>query len=96
MLFGAGRTSSSVYYVTVSIGVAGGYVHAKKLICRANGYAGEIGNIIIDSSVSIYPVLNVGFIEGLASGTALQSRTLEKKPRLSRSFSVYSQNEYGL
>lgn len=70
-LFGTGRTSSSVYHVTVSTGVAGGYVHAKKPIYRANGYAGEIDNIIIDSSGPIYPVLNVGSHEGLESGTVL-------------------------
>lgn len=78
-LFGAGRTSSSVYYVTVSTGIGGGYVHEKKLIRGANGYAGEIGNTIIDSSGPVHPVLNVGSLEGLASGTALQSRALEKE-----------------
>ncbi|MEK4649456.1 type I phosphomannose isomerase catalytic subunit [Exiguobacterium sp. FSL W8-0210] len=78
-LFGAGKTSSSVYYVTVSTGIGGGYVHEKKLIRGANGYAGEIGNTIIDSSGPVHPVLNVGSLEGLASGTALQSRALEKE-----------------
>ena len=65
--------------MTVSTGIGGGYVHERKLIRGANGYAGEIGNTIIDSSGPVHPVLNVGSLEGLASGTALQSRALEQE-----------------
>ncbi len=72
-LYGVGRHSSSVYYVTVSSGIGGGYVYKKQLIRGANGYAGEIGNTIIDSSGPLHPVLNKGSLEGYASGTALQS-----------------------
>jgi len=78
-LFGAGQSYSSVYYVTVSTGIGGGYVYEKKLIRGAHGYAGEIGNTIIDSSGPAHPVLNAGSLEGLASGTALQSRAIEKQ-----------------
>ncbi|MFX4306835.1 ROK family protein [Exiguobacterium sp. A1_3_1] len=77
-LYGAGRHSSSVYYVTVSTGIGGGYVYMKQLIRGANGYAGEIGNTIIDSSGPLHPVLNKGSLEGYASGTALQSRANER------------------
>ena len=77
-LYGAGRHSSSVYYVTVSTGIGGGYVYEKQLIRGANGYAGEIGNTIIDSSGPLHPVLNKGSLEGYASGTALQSRANER------------------
>ena len=91
-LFGAGRTSSSVYYVTISTGIGGGYVYEKKLIRGANGYAGEIGNTIIDSSGPIHPVLNIGSLEGLASGTVLQSRALEKKaPSIEKLLSIPSE-----
>lgn len=50
----------------------------KQLIRGANGYAGEIGNTIIDSSGPLHPVLNKGSLEGYASGTALQSRANER------------------
>lgn len=78
-LFGAGKNFSSVYYVTVSTGIGGGYVYEKQLIRGANGCAGEIGNTIIEFSGSPHPVLNTGSLEGLASGTALQLRAREKQ-----------------
>ena len=73
-LFGAGQDYSSIYYMTVSTGIGGGYIYQKLLIRGANGYAGEIGNTIIDASGPEHPVLNAGSLEGLASGTALQKR----------------------
>lgn len=73
-LFGAGQDYASIYYMTVSTGIGGGYVYQKTLIRGAHGYAGEIGNTIIDASGPEHPVLNKGSLEGLASGTALQTR----------------------
>lgn len=70
-LFGVGRTSSSVYYVTVSIGIGGDFI-----MRRSSSVRPMDGNIIIDSSWPAYPVPNLGSHEELANGTTL--RALEK------------------
>lgn len=90
-LFGAGRTSSSVYYMTVSNGIGGSYVHEKKLIRGANGYAGEIGNTIIDSFGPYILCSTPGLLAGRHSNHAPRRR----KPRPSRCYSFYRQNEPG-
>lgn len=76
--FGAGKGFDSVFYVTVSTGIGGGYVYKHQIIRGANGSAGEIGNMIIRSNGPAHPVLNRGSLESLASGTALMNRASEK------------------
>lgn len=70
---GAGKGAKSVFYVTVSTGVGGGYVNNGELISGAQGNCGEIGNMIVNPSPDAYqgPGLNKGALEGLASGTAI-------------------------
>lgn len=70
---GAGKGAKSVFYVTVSTGVGGGYVNNGELISGARGNCGEIGNMIVNPSPDAYqgPGLNKGALEGLASGTAI-------------------------
>ncbi|MFC3884696.1 ROK family protein [Bacillus songklensis] len=70
--FGAGAGYESVFYITVSTGVGGGFVYNKQVIKGANSCAGEIGNMIITNTGPSHPVLNKGSLELLASGTALQ------------------------
>ncbi|MDQ0243684.1 glucokinase [Bacillus fengqiuensis] len=76
--FGAGVGYESVFYITVSTGVGGGFVYNKQVIKGANSCAGEIGNMIITNTSPVHPVLNQGSLELLASGTALQQAGREK------------------
>lgn len=76
--FGAGKGYDSVFYVTVSTGIGGGYVYKNQIIRGANESAGEIGNMIIRSDGPAHPVLNKGSLESLASGTALMNHASEK------------------
>lgn len=76
--FGAGRHVDSVFYVTVSTGIGGGFVHKQNLISGAHGSAGEVGNMIIRKDGPTHPTLNVGALETHASGTALQKRAQHK------------------
>ncbi|WP_406944905.1 ROK family protein [Halobacillus sp. SY10] len=69
--FGAGKGYSSVYYITVSTGIGGGYVLNNKIVQGAHGYAGEIGNMIIQPNGPSWSNLNAGSLEALASGTAI-------------------------
>ena len=41
-LYGGGRGYSSVFYITISTGIGGGFVLDKKIINRSNNLAGEI------------------------------------------------------
>jgi len=70
---GAGKGASSVFFVTVSTGIGGGYVLGGQLVSGAQGNCGEIGNMIVNPSPDAYhgPGLNKGALEGLASGTAI-------------------------
>ncbi|WP_083584241.1 ROK family protein [Bacillus weihaiensis] len=70
---GAGKGARSVYFLTISTGIGGGYVLNGELVSGAQGSCGEIGNMIVDPSPDAYqgPGLNKGALEGLASGTAI-------------------------
>jgi len=70
-MLGAGKDCDSVYYVTISTGIGGALVVNRKVISRAHGYAGEVGNIIIDRYREKVGPLNAGAVESEASGTAL-------------------------
>jgi glucokinase len=68
---GAGKDVNSVFYITVSTGIGGGYVLNKKIVQGAQGNCGEIGNMIVDPAGEGAPGLNKGALEALASGTAI-------------------------
>lgn len=68
---GAGVGHQSVYYITWSTGIGGGFVIDGKLFKGAQGYAGEIGNMIIQPKGYQHANLNAGALEAVASGTAI-------------------------
>lgn len=70
-LLGAGRGYASVFYITVSTGVGGGFVYKRQLISGAHNCAGEIANMIISEEGPDGDGLNRGALESLTSGTAL-------------------------
>ncbi|MEH6942839.1 type I phosphomannose isomerase catalytic subunit [Bacillus sp. JJ722] len=72
-ILGAGKEQESVFYMTVSTGIGGGFVYKNQLIRGAQDCAGEIGNMIIDSKGPSHTILNQGSLETLASGSALNS-----------------------
>ncbi|MGP4059099.1 ROK family protein [Halobacillus sp. H74] len=75
--FGAGKGKESVFYITVSTGVGGGFVFNGTVFSGAHGYAGEIGNMIINPNGYQYSNLNKGSLESYASGTAIGKRAQE-------------------
>ncbi len=77
-ILGAGKGKNIVYYITHSTGIGGALIIDKKLIVGKNGYAGEIGNIIVDKNKESLNGLNKGAVESLASGPAL-ARKLNSK-----------------
>jgi len=77
-LVGAGKGYKIVYYITHSTGVGGALVADGKVISGKNGYAGEVGNIIVTSVGEKINHLNVGAAENVFSGTALVKDAKEK------------------
>ncbi|WP_411334723.1 ROK family protein [Metabacillus indicus] len=75
---GSGANCESVYYVTVSTGIGGALIINKQLFNGANGYAGEIGNMIVEPNGYKHNNLNSGSFEGIASGTSIGRRAFEK------------------
>lgn len=73
-MLGAGKGYESVFYITISTGVGGGFVLRNQVVQGCNGYAGEIGNMIILPDGPSHPSLNAGCLEVLASGTAIAQR----------------------
>ena len=73
-LLGKGKGHEIVYYITHSTGIGGALIIGGKLVNGKNGYAGEIGNIIIDENGEKVNHLNKGSVETEFSGTALSRK----------------------
>lgn len=66
--FGAGQGYDSLFYITVSTGVGGGWIVNNQPWRGAGGMAGEIGHIIVDPSGPMCLCGKRGCVERLASG----------------------------
>lgn len=67
-LLGAGKGKESVYYITLSTGVGGGFIYKGEIIGGANSVAAEIGNMIINDDKYKHANMNYGGVEGQCSG----------------------------
>ncbi len=70
-MFGAGRGSRNMVYLTISTGIGGGVITDGKILEGANGTAAELGHMTIDWHGERCNCGNVGCLERLASGTAI-------------------------
>ncbi len=66
-----GRKIEHLVYLTISTGIGGGVIVGGKLLLGANGFAAELGHIVIDAFGKRCNCGNVGCLEAMASGTAL-------------------------
>ncbi|QIK70203.1 ROK family protein [Erysipelothrix sp. HDW6C] len=99
-LVGAGKGRKVVYYVTHSTGIGGALVVDGKVVSGRKGYAGEIGNIVIDRDRvrrSDVNTLNAGAVENEASGSAMVRKAQETIDRQITSafeiFKLYEKND---
>jgi len=76
-LAGAGKDMAIVYYVTISTGIGGALIINGKVVSGNQGYAGEIGNIIVDRYRKPNFGLNVGALEAEAGGRSLTMKAKE-------------------
>ena len=76
-MFGSGKGTRHMLYITVSTGVGGGVVIDGDLYRGASGAAGELGHITIDSTGPICGCGGRGHLESLSSGTSIARRGKE-------------------
>ncbi len=72
--YGQGAGAHMLVYMTISTGIGGGIVANGRPLMGANGMAGELGHMSIDSKGPLCQCGNVGCLERIASGTAIADR----------------------
>lgn len=75
--FGAGQGMSSLFYITVSTGVGGGWILNGKPWRGAGNMAGEIGHTVVDPNGPICLCGKRGCVERLASGLYIAQQVKE-------------------
>lgn len=75
---GAGKNAESVYYMTLSTGVGGGFIYKGEIVNGYNSIAAEVCNMIINEDTHRHSGLNEGGLEGQCSGPSI-SRIASKK-----------------
>lgn len=73
-VYGAGRGSTHLVYITVSTGVGGGVILNGRVYHGACGGAGEIGHVTVAPDGPTCRCGNQGCLEAVASGTAMEQR----------------------
>jgi glucokinase len=76
--FGAGRGFSHLVYITVSTGIGGGVIIDNALFLGSQGFAAEIGHMVIDPDGPRCACGNIGCLEALASGSAIARMASEE------------------
>ncbi|MHC0062218.1 ROK family protein [Nostoc sp. UIC 10890] len=82
--FGAGQGYESLFYITVSTGVGGGWILNGQPWRGAGGMAGEIGHVVVDPAGPVCLCGKRGCVERLASGPYMAQNVreiLETKPQ---------------
>ena len=70
--YGAGRGVSHMIYMTISTGIGGGIIVDNKLFLGWRGLAGEVGHQTLDANGPLCNCGNIGCLEVLAAGPALE------------------------
>ncbi len=75
--FGAGQGYESLFYITVSTGVGGGWILNGQPWRGAGGMAGEIGHVVVDPAGPVCLCGKRGCVERLASGPYMAQNARE-------------------
>ncbi|MDF5708796.1 MAG: ROK family protein [Nostoc sp. S4] len=75
--FGAGQGYDSLFYITVSTGVGGGWILNNQPWRGVGGMAGEIGHIVVDPAGPVCLCGKRGCVERLASGPYMAENARE-------------------
>lgn len=80
-LVGAGRGHDSVFFLTVSTGLGGGYIYRGKIVDGAHSFGAEVFAMIVNDDPYARPGLTPGCVELQCSGTALGRMATERLGR---------------
>jgi len=95
-LLGAGKGLPVVFYITHSTGIGGALIVNGKVVSGRNGYAGEIGNIIVTRDGEKINHLNIGAVENRASGVALVKAAQQQlDPSIDSAYSLFLKAQAG-
>ncbi len=79
LLYGCGKGRDSLVMVTLGTGVGGGIVDRKKILCGANGAAGEIGHLTVNPQEREYCSCGLrGCLEQYVSATGIQKMAKQR------------------
>lgn len=73
-VFGSGRGAKSMYYVTISTGIGGGFIWNGNIIKGFHGFAGEVGSVWVTEKSEAFRALAPGAVEGWSAGDAVLER----------------------
>jgi glucokinase len=76
--YGAGQGCATLFYITISTGVGGGWIINREVYHGANGLAGEIGHVLIDPNGPLCGCGRRGCLEALACGPAIARAARER------------------
>lgn len=74
--FGAAKNSKHSVYITISTGIGSGVIINNQIYHGANGYAGEMGSIIISDKDCTKENPLLGSLEEVCSGKALEQKSI--------------------
>ena len=76
--YGAGRGVAHMIYITISTGIGGGIIADNRLFLGWRGFAGEVGHQTIDANGPVCNCGNIGCLEVMAAGSALEQKAREQ------------------
>ncbi|SDZ13782.1 ROK family protein [Thermoactinomyces sp. DSM 45892] len=79
--FGSGKGADSLIFVTISTGIGGGIVLNGQTIQGKQGFAGELGHMVVDPEGFACGCGRTGCLEAVASGTAIARWAKEANPQ---------------
>lgn len=94
-VYGCKRNVESMYYITISTGIGGGYIWNGNIMKGYNGFAGEVGGILVEDTKEEFRGLTPGTVEGCASGSALMIKGRKIKEELPDASEVFYMAERG-
>lgn len=92
---GVAKNCESVYYITLSTGVGGGFIYKGEIVNGFNNVAAEINNMIINEDKYSHSGLNKGGLEGQCSGVNISRIASDKLQKNISTKDVFEQADLG-
>lgn len=94
-MVGVAKDCESVYYITLSTGVGGGFIYKGEIVNGFNNIAAEINNMIINEDTYSHSGLNKGGLEGQCSGVNISRIASEKLHKEFSTKDVFEHSDLG-